>query len=152
MLKGYPLDLVGISTYTLTSRCSKNNQHRTRGSPKDAVIVLGGPHCAMFPEYAIQLQGADAIITGDGEDAFLEIIQKYDAGESMEGIEGVWWKTAMVKSNATQSVAHQKTSRLTHGQTADAHNINPIICQAPSSQWSPQPLPQGAVLILAHSA
>ena len=41
----------------------------------NACIVLGGPHCAMFPEYAIQLDDADAIVTGDGEDAFLEIVK-----------------------------------------------------------------------------
>ena len=34
----------------------------------------------------------DAITTGDGEDAFVEIVEAYNAGRSLEGIEGVWFK------------------------------------------------------------
>ena len=48
----------------------------------------------MFPDYAIQLTGIDAIVTGDGEDAFLEIVQRYDQSSGqleLGGIEGVWW-------------------------------------------------------------
>ena len=53
---------------------------------------MGGPHCAMFPEYAMALAVIDAILTGDGEDAFLEIVQRYDNGEDFSNILGVWWK------------------------------------------------------------
>ena len=57
----------------------------------NAKIVLGGPHCAMFPEYAIGLKGADAIVTGDGEDSFLDIVNAQNSGKTFEGIEGVWF-------------------------------------------------------------
>ena len=57
----------------------------------NAIIVLG-VHCSMFPDYAIELDGADAIITGDGEDAFVEMLEATDAGKSWEGILGVWFK------------------------------------------------------------
>ena len=46
----------------------------------------------MFPEYAIQLQDVDAIVTGDGEDTFLEMVEAYDQGKDFDGIEGVWYK------------------------------------------------------------
>jgi anaerobic magnesium-protoporphyrin IX monomethyl ester cyclase len=46
----------------------------------------------MFPDYAIQLKDADAILTGDGEDAFLEMVERYDKGQSWEGIEGLWFR------------------------------------------------------------
>jgi anaerobic magnesium-protoporphyrin IX monomethyl ester cyclase len=102
MLKKYPLDLVGISTYTHSLPDVQKTINLVRKLSSNATIILGGPHCAMFPEYAIQLSGADAIITGDGEDAFLEIVQKYDAGETLDGIEGVWWKDSSgdVKRNS----------------------------------------------------
>ncbi|MBK9646457.1 MAG: hypothetical protein IPO67_15105 [Deltaproteobacteria bacterium] len=54
----------------------------------NAKIVLGGPHCTMFPDYAIQLSGADAIINGDGEDAFVEMAEAHNRGRDFEGIEG----------------------------------------------------------------
>jgi len=93
-LKRYPLDLVGISTYTHSLPDVQMTVNTVRKLNPNAKIVLGGPHCSMFPDYAIQLQGADAILTGDGEDAFLEMVQRYDKGQSWEGIEGVWFKDA----------------------------------------------------------
>ena len=91
-LKRYPLDLVGISPYTHSLADVQGTINTVRKLNPDAKIVLGGPHCAMFPEYAIQLQGADAIITGDGEDAFVSMAQNYDQGKTFEGIAGVWFK------------------------------------------------------------
>ena len=78
--------LVGdFNLYTLFARCSTNHQLVRKVNP-NACIVLGGPHCAMFPEYAMGLEGIDAILTGDGEDAFLEIVQRFDKGEDFAGI------------------------------------------------------------------
>jgi radical SAM superfamily enzyme YgiQ (UPF0313 family) len=91
-LKRYPLDLVGISTYTHSLPDVQMTINTVRKLNPNAKIVLGGPHCSMFPDYAIQLKDADAILTGDGEDAFLEMVQRYDKGQSWEGIEGVWFK------------------------------------------------------------
>ncbi len=91
-LKRYPLDLVGISTYTHSLADVQGTINTVRKLNPDAKIVLGGPHCAMFPEYAIQLDGADAIITGDGEDAFVSMAQNYDQGKGFEGISGVWFR------------------------------------------------------------
>ncbi len=94
MLKRYPLDLVGISAYTHSLPDVQMTMNLVRKINPNATIVLGGPHCAMFPEYAVQLQGADAIITGDGEDAFLEMVKRFDAGNrDFSGIAGVWWKS-----------------------------------------------------------
>ena len=92
MLKRYPLDFVGISTYTHSLPDVQMTMNLVRKINPDATVILGGPHPAMFPEYAIQLQGMDAIVTGDGEDAFYEMVQAYDQGKSFEGIQGVWWK------------------------------------------------------------
>lgn len=93
MLKRYPLDLVGITTYTHSLPDVQMTINLVRKISPNAKIVLGGPHCTMFPEYAIQLEGADAILTGDGEDAFLEMVKATDAGKDWSGIAGVWWKT-----------------------------------------------------------
>ena len=101
MLKRYPLDLVGISTYTHSLPDVQMTINLVRKLSPDAVIVLGGPHCAMFPDYAIQLKGISGMVTGDGEDAFLEIVQKYDAGKDYTDVEGTWWQTSSgIRKNA----------------------------------------------------
>ena len=93
MLKRYPLDLVGISTYTHSLPDVQMTINLVRKINPNAKIILGGPHCAMFPEYSIQLKGIDGMVTGDGEDPFLEIVQAHDAGRDFSGISGVWWIT-----------------------------------------------------------
>ena len=93
MLKRYPLDLVGISTYTHSLPDVQMTINLVRKLNPNAKIVLGGPHCAMFPEYSIQLEGIDAMVTGDGEDPFLEICRAHDEGRDFSEISGVWWKT-----------------------------------------------------------
>ena len=80
MLKGVSLDLVGISTYTHSLPDVQMTINIVRKLNPNACIVLGGPHCAMFPDYAIKIDDADVIVTGDGEDAFLEIVKAYDEG------------------------------------------------------------------------
>jgi radical SAM superfamily enzyme YgiQ (UPF0313 family) len=94
MLKRYPLDLVGIEAYTHSLPDVQMTINLVRKLNPNAKIILGGPHCAMFPDYAIQIEGIDGMVTGDGEDAFLDIIKAHDAGRDFSGISGVWWKTA----------------------------------------------------------
>jgi radical SAM superfamily enzyme YgiQ (UPF0313 family) len=92
LLKRYPLDLVGIETYTHSLPDVQMTINMVRKINPKAKIVLGGPHCAMFPDYAIQLENIDASIIGDGEDAFLDMVNAVDAGKDFSGISGVWWK------------------------------------------------------------
>ena len=91
-LKRYPLDLVGISAYTHSLPDVQMTINTVRKLNPNATIVLGGPHCSMFPDYAIQLDDVDVTINGDGEDAFVELVQAANEGRSFEGIQGVWFK------------------------------------------------------------
>jgi len=92
-LARYDLDLVGIETYTHSLPDVQMTINVIRKRNPNAKIVLGGPHCSMFPEYAISIKGIDAMIVGDGEDAFCEIVTNHEAGKGFEGIAGVWWKS-----------------------------------------------------------
>ena len=48
MLKRYPLDLVGISTYTHSLPDVQKTMNIVRKLNPNAIVVLGGPHCAML--------------------------------------------------------------------------------------------------------
>ena len=93
-LKQYNLDLVGISCLTHSIADTQMTANIVRKLNPNAIIVLGGPHCEMFPEYAMAMDNVDAIVIGDGEQAFLEIIQRVDNGEDFSKISGLWWKNA----------------------------------------------------------
>ncbi len=91
-LRRYPLDFVGVEAYTHSLPDVQQTINIVRKINPDATIVIGGPHCSMFPEYAIQLDGVDAMATGDGEDTFVDMVNAYNEGKSFEGINGVWFK------------------------------------------------------------
>ena len=45
-------------------------------------IVWGGWHPSLFPSTTLLESGADAVVVGQGEDTFSEIVARYVAGES----------------------------------------------------------------------
>jgi radical SAM superfamily enzyme YgiQ (UPF0313 family) len=55
-------------------------------------VVLGGWHPSLLPDQTLAAEYVDIIVKGQGEEAFLEVVQRIEAGESMEGIEGVGYK------------------------------------------------------------
>ena len=134
-LKRYPLDVVGISTYTHSLPDVQMTINIVRKLNPKAIIVLGGPHCSMFPDYAIELDGADAIITGDGEDAFVEMLEATDAGKSWEeSSESGSRKTG--RPSKTRTVRRPRGSMPTPGRTvADFHATTSTTCREPRPRW-----------------
>ena len=55
-------------------------------------IILGGWHPSLLPDQTLAADCVDIVVKGQGEDAFLEIVDRISAGESVEGIEGVGYK------------------------------------------------------------
>ena len=51
-------------------------------------IVWGGWHPSLFPSTTLLESGADAVVVGQGEDTFSEIVTRYAAGESLAGVSG----------------------------------------------------------------
>ena len=55
-------------------------------------VVLGGWHPSLLPDQTLAADCVDVVVKGQGEDAFLEVIQHLEAGESLKGIPGVGFK------------------------------------------------------------
>jgi anaerobic magnesium-protoporphyrin IX monomethyl ester cyclase len=55
-------------------------------------VVLGGWHPSLLPDQTLAADCVDVVVKGQGEDAFLEIVQHIEAGESLHGIPGVGYK------------------------------------------------------------
>ncbi len=70
-------DLVGITTMTATALRAYRiaDTYRARGSK----VVLGGIHASMLPEEA--LQHADAVVIGEGEEIWPQVVADADAGK-----------------------------------------------------------------------
>ncbi len=73
----FMLDEVG----TVVSRCKEFS---------DAPVILGGAGYSMFPEAALHYLGADMGIQGEGEAAFVRLLEHLERGEDVSTIPGVF--------------------------------------------------------------
>ena len=55
-------------------------------------VILGGWHPSLLPAQTLAAEYVDIVVKGQGEDALLEIVQRVEAGESLEGVEGAGYK------------------------------------------------------------
>lgn len=55
-------------------------------------VVLGGWHPSLLPDQTLAAEYVDAVVKGQGEDAFLDVVRRIEAGDSLKGIAGVGYK------------------------------------------------------------
>jgi len=55
-------------------------------------VVLGGWHPSLLPDQTLAAEYVDMIVIGQGEQAFLELVQRIEAGAAPKGIAGVGYK------------------------------------------------------------
>lgn len=58
----------------------------------DCTIILGGPHCAVFPEESLRHSEADYLVVGDGEDILLGILREIALNQPVSEQPGLWRK------------------------------------------------------------
>jgi radical SAM superfamily enzyme YgiQ (UPF0313 family) len=58
----------------------------------DMPVVLGGWHPSLLPDQTLAAEYVDVVVRGQGEEAFLQVVQHLEAGASLRGIDGVGFK------------------------------------------------------------
>jgi len=58
----------------------------------DKPVVLGGWHPSLLPDQTLAAEYVDVVVKGQGEEAFLEVLQRIEARETFQGIAGVGYK------------------------------------------------------------
>src|SRR5271169_5381560 len=58
----------------------------------DLPVVLGGWHPSLLPDQTLAAAYVDVVVIGQGEESFLEVVQRIEARETLEGIAGVGYK------------------------------------------------------------
>jgi anaerobic magnesium-protoporphyrin IX monomethyl ester cyclase len=81
-------DILGVSfgTQSSTGAYSFINEIKKAGSK--AIVVAGGPHPSAMPEEVFKRSETDLVVIGEGEETFLEITRRFQAGRSLSGILG----------------------------------------------------------------
>ncbi|MFC2010276.1 B12-binding domain-containing radical SAM protein [Chloroflexota bacterium] len=85
-------DVVGITAMTFSLIDSMLAVNAVKRVNKNTIVVMGGPHVSIFPEETINLPGIDYLLMGEGEFAFVELLQNLDDKNKLKNIKGLVFK------------------------------------------------------------
>jgi len=86
-------DVIGITAMTFTLIDVLKTAKVAKSISRDIKVVLGGPHVYIYPEETISLQEVDALVLGEGEITFAELVDNIDDIERLKKIKGLVFKS-----------------------------------------------------------
>lgn len=86
-------DVLGLSVNSFSWRSARTIAAMVRRHFPRMRIVLGGPHPTQYPRHCLESSAADAVVRGEAEITFPELLRAWAKGEEPEGIAGVTWKS-----------------------------------------------------------
>lgn len=89
IINKHNIDLVGISFRTASYGSAKQFAKLLKKINKNLKIVIGGHHATAFSESALMDIECDIAVRGEGEYAFLDIVNALEKDKSLQGIEGI---------------------------------------------------------------
>lgn len=90
----FEADVVGFAALTSFAQTLEETARRFRAALPDALILLGGAHASAFGSEALERIDADALVVGEGEPAFEQVLSAYLDGADLGGIPGLVWRDA----------------------------------------------------------
>lgn len=106
-LLGLKIDVVGVSFRTASFRSAKEYIKKARAVKGNIFVVGGGHHATAFPEETLMDLECDAIVKGEGEYTFKELVERLMRNLSLEGLEGITYKkdnSGIVSNNARSPI------------------------------------------------
>jgi radical SAM superfamily enzyme YgiQ (UPF0313 family) len=82
-------DVVGVALFTRWVWHAYRLVERLRG--EFPLLVAGGAHATVRPDEALA-RGFDVAVVGEAEHTFPEVVERFGAGRTLDGIPGVLWR------------------------------------------------------------
>ena len=97
-------DMVGVSIMTSMLNDALSVAALAKKHSPRAKILFGGPHATVMPEQTLSNDIVDAVVIGEGEETFVEIIR---GKGDFSGVAGVWYKQGktIIKNESRQPIA-----------------------------------------------
>lgn len=87
-IKAYGPDLVGVTALTPHANQLRDMSILIKDISTNIAVVAGGPHVSSLPREILLESMLDAVITGEGDFALAEILERGD----FRGIDGLYWR------------------------------------------------------------
>ncbi len=85
-------DVVGIySSISLIYDATQVARLAKEVNPK-TFVCLGGPHLDAYPTETLELPHIDAVVIGEGEKTFTELVESLDKAKPLENVESIFFK------------------------------------------------------------
>lgn len=84
-------DVVGITCLTPSFYRAVSAAEVVKSVNPEIIIVMGGPHPTVMPEYTLRQSKADIVVIGEGEYTMLELVRGTRSGE-LKNIRGIAYK------------------------------------------------------------
>lgn len=92
VLDSFQPELVGITATTFGWYGALESARAARKLCPSCHIVLGGVHVWIYPEETLGQKEIDSVVLGEGEHTFLELSQRLEQKQGLEGVRGLWFK------------------------------------------------------------
>jgi len=89
-IRAYGPDLLGVSTlFSSQFPFAREIARRARADDPDVLIATGGTYPSFLPEHCLRTSELDAVVLGEGELPLVDLINRVNAGQSLEGLPAV---------------------------------------------------------------
>ena len=86
-------DVIGFTVWTDFWYPAWKTIKLTREKLPDCKIILGGPHCLIYPRATLEYSSADYLIAGDGEESLFSVLEGLKTGiNKISSTPGLWQK------------------------------------------------------------
>jgi len=86
-------DIVGLTSTTLTYRPALEIIKVAKKALPNCLTVIGGSHVTFWDEEALQeCPQLDVVVRKEGENTFLEMVQRLEAGKSFDDVRGITYR------------------------------------------------------------
>ena len=88
-IKEYNPSIVGISSITVEDGDMHAAARAAKRFNRKIVVIAGGHHPTQYYDEVIMDRNIDALVLGEGELTFLELVQNYMSGKGYDGVKGI---------------------------------------------------------------
>lgn len=88
-IEGFRPDLIGLSSLSENYMQVRELIARLRSRGIECPVILGGQLASSWPRVCLDMEGIDAIVQGEGELVFIDILDRLDRGSSLMEATGV---------------------------------------------------------------
>jgi anaerobic magnesium-protoporphyrin IX monomethyl ester cyclase len=85
-------DVIGLSVLTISLEYTKNLINKIKEIAPNKKVIIGGPHCSLYPKKSLIELNADICVEGDGENVINDIIEDIKQKNHLSEIPGVYYK------------------------------------------------------------